>query len=213
MNGFAKDSRYVVFQDGQDALHFVLRCFISIQECCATLHLVSKQWRRMCQWCLHAHRQSYSSLHSWATVLSENMVSQRRYRIPLSFATSGRIYKIKDTIDPNCDPYQGWQKHRVHETLEVELKRALHKVVAALHVQHVPRSCNLDNIDQNVKGCPLLLERFASNWSARNTLNPALNSGNNDVFKSYFKCGESFDEISLCNISLLKNLVKMQKNI
>ena len=126
----------------------------------------------------------------------------RRYRIPLSFATCGRIYKIKDTIDPNCDPYQGWQKHRVHETLEVELKSALHNVFTALHVQHVPRSCNLDNIDQNMKGGPLLLERFASTGLLE--INGTLRciSENKNVFKSCFKCGESFDSDEDVTVSL-----------
>ena len=187
----------LTFRNSNDSLYYIFRTYVSISECCCTLHLVSKTWRAACERCLHAHRQD----RSWL-VFSNDVSTQGRHRIPLSLATSRRINAIKDTIDPNCDPCRGWRKHNVHEHLETSLKQTLHELIVTLNVPCVMPVTPGQYTQLDLQSEPILVDGLALNWSARNQWNPALYAGNNEVFNSCFKCGESFESDEDVTVSL-----------
>jgi hypothetical protein len=184
-------------------LRNIFKNYLTIEECCSTLHLVSKQWRSVSEQCLHLYNQDISHITSWLQFpRRKSWPSKIQYKIPVSLETQLRINKIKKIIDPTCDPKIGWKKYGIHQQFDEELANLLHIIMVDLRAP-INRNDDLNNFrflekgDKNVynENVPLLLPGMALDWPARKKWNPASDgtSINVNAIHTHFKCGESFE--------------------
>ena len=188
--------------------------YLTIEECCSTLHLVSKQWRSVSEQCLHLYSQEISHIVSWLQCSKrKSWPSKSRYKIPLSLETQVRIDAIKRIIDPTCDPKSGWKKHGIYQRFDEELANLLHILMDDLkvpiermgdlnHICFVEKDNKMHVYSDNV---PLLLQGLALDWPARKRWSPASDDSdiNADATQTHFKCGESFESDKDVTIKLM----------